>query len=143
MFLFFDNHLYYQLLLFVPSKTLIFDIAIIHTLQIQSKNVPDPEMRKYQKTTGILFTIDDPRLPNSPPKITFSTLYLHTRLYTSISELLKNICFLLQIYLTVLQQSCVKMTKNQQRGLRSIKTIKNHSKSKTSILAYTKSKFTF
>ena len=88
--------------------------------------MPDPEMRKYQKTMRILFKLDNPRLPNSPQQITFSTLYLHTRLYTSISEMLKKtVGFLLHIHLTVLQQSCLKMTKNQQRGLQSIKTIKN------------------
>ena len=34
------------------------------------------------------------------------------------------------------------MTKNQQRGLRSIKAIKNHPKSKISIFRYTNDKFT-
>ena len=76
--------------------------------------MPDPEMRKYKKTTRILFKIDDPRLSNSLPKMTFSTLYLHTRLYTSISELLKkHIVFLYHIHLTVLQQSCLKIIKKQ------------------------------
>jgi len=99
-------------------------------------------MQKYQKTTRILIKSDDPGPPNSPPEITFSTLYVHTLLDTPISELLKNNLFLKHIHLTVLQQSCLKMTKKQQRGLRSIKAIKNHPKSKTSILAYTNSKFT-
>ena len=129
-------------MLYVPAKTLISSIAIIHALQTCPKNVPDSEMQKYQKTTRILIKSDDPGPPNSPPEITFSTLYVHTLLDTPISELLKNNLFLKHIHLTVLQQSCLKMTKKQQRGLRSIKAIKNHPKSKTSILAYTNSKFT-
>ena len=36
----------------------------------------------------------------------------------------------MHIHLTVLQQSCLKMTTKQQRGLRSIEAIKNHQNNK-------------
>ena len=104
--------------------------------------MPDPEMRKYQKTTRILVKMNDPKPSNSPPEIAFSLLYLHTVLSTSISKLLKNNQFLYHIHLTVLQQSCLKMTTKQQRGLRSIEAIKNHPKSKISIFRYTNTKCT-
>ena len=48
----FDNHGNHQLLLQVPVKTLIFDIAIIHTLQTGPKNVLDPDMRNIKKRIG-------------------------------------------------------------------------------------------
>ena len=90
--------------------------------------MPDPEIRKYQKTMWVLFKTDDPKPPNAHPEFAFSLLYLHTVLSTPISELLKKKQWILKhIYLTVLQQSCLKITK-QQRGLRSIKAIKNHPK---------------
>ena len=101
-----------------------------------------PKCGNIKKTTRILIKSDDPGPPNSPPEITFSSLYLHTVLNTPISELLKNNSFLKHIHLTDLQPSCLKMTKKQQRGLRSIKAIKNHPKSKISIFRYTNDKFT-